>query len=133
MDVLCTDKTGTLTEGAVRLEGAYDTQGERSTAVLAEAALNAALQTGLENPLDAAILQAASPDLGNVRKLAEVPYDFVRRRLSVVLGDAAGVRLVTKGAFEKVLQVCTTAQGVLLDSRTRDARPGGGSAKPGRA
>jgi len=121
MDVLCTDKTGTLTEGAVRLEGAYDAQGDRSATVLSEAALNAALQTGLENPLDAAILHAASPNPSTIRKLGEVPYDFVRKRLSVVLGDSAGVRIITKGAFEKVLQVCTTAQGGELDSQARNA------------
>jgi Mg2+-importing ATPase len=120
MDVLCTDKTGTLTQGAVRLDGAYDAEGVRSATVLAASALNAALQTGLANPLDTAILQAASPNPSTVRKLAEVPYDFVRKRLSVVVRDAAGVRLITKGAFERVLEVCTTSRGVALDPLTRE-------------
>ena len=67
MDVLCTDKTGTLTEGVVELEGAYDDQGERSDGVLELASRNAALQTGLANPLDEAILHAHKADLGGRR------------------------------------------------------------------
>jgi Mg2+-importing ATPase len=117
MDVLCTDKTGTLTEGVVELEGAYDDQGERSDGVLELASRNAALQTGLANPLDEAILHAHRADLGGVEKLGEVPYDFVRKRLSVIIRSRAGVTLVTKGAFEHVLEVCArSADGRLLDS-----------------
>lgn len=111
MDVLCTDKTGTLTEGVVRLDGAYDVKGEPSPAVLELAACNASLQAGLTNPLDEAILRAHEPDLTHVEKLAEVPYDFVRKRLSVVVCDRSGIRLVTKGAFEHVLAACTRAAG----------------------
>ncbi|HEU5320350.1 MAG TPA: magnesium-translocating P-type ATPase [Methylomirabilota bacterium] len=114
MDVLCTDKTGTLTEGVVRLEGAYDERAEPSAEVLELGALNAALQAGLANPLDDAIRQARTPDLGGVEKLGEIPYDFVRKRLSVVVRGPAGVRLVTKGAFERVADVC---------ARTGDGRP----------
>jgi Mg2+-importing ATPase len=117
MDVLCTDKTGTLTEGVVRLEGAYDERGERSAAVLELASRNAALQTGLANPLDDAIRQAHVPELHGVEKLGEVPYDFVRKRLSVVFRDHAGVTLVTKGAFEPVLEACAR----LADGRPLDA------------
>jgi Mg2+-importing ATPase len=122
MDVLCTDKTGTLTEGVVRLEGAYDERGQPSPAVLEAAALNAALQTGLVNPLDQAILQAHTPDLDAAAKLAEIPYDFVRKRLSVVVRTPAGVRLLAKGAFEHVLAACTRGRdGTPLDAEHRRA------------
>jgi Mg2+-importing ATPase len=117
MDVLCTDKTGTLTEGVVELEGAYDERGQRSAEVRDLAMLNAALQTGLPNPLDEAILRAQKPDLSRMEKLAEIPYDFVRKRLSVVVRGPAGIRLITKGAFDHVLEACArSADGALLDS-----------------
>jgi Mg2+-importing ATPase len=122
MDVLCTDKTGTLTEGVVQLEGAYDERGERSATVLELASRNAALQTGLANPLDEAILRAHKADLADVEKLGEVPYDFVRKRLSVVVRGRAGVALVTKGAFEHVLEACArSAGGGPLDAVRRTA------------
>ena len=87
MDVLCTDKTGTLTEGVVRLDGALDTKGQPSNAVLRYAYLNAHYQTGLNNPLDEAIqayAQQAGLDISAEQKVDEIPYDFVRKRLSVV-------------------------------------------------
>jgi Mg2+-importing ATPase len=122
MDVLCTDKTGTLTEGIVRLDGAYNALGEVSADVLELAALNAALESGLANPLDDAILQTHAPDLTRVEKLAEVPYDFVRKRLSIVVGGPDGVRLITKGAVEQVLQDCVlSADGRPLDAVQRQA------------
>jgi Mg2+-importing ATPase len=115
MDVLCTDKTGTLTEGVVRLEGAYDAAGRPSQEVLDLGAWNAALETGISSPLDEAITNARTPDLTQARKLAEIPFDFVRKRVSVVIRTADGVRLVTKGAFAQVLSVCaTTADGTVL-------------------
>lgn len=121
MDILCTDKTGTLTEGVVTLDGAWNADGVPSPAVLDLAAANAALQTGLVNPLDAAILQAHTAPQANVEKLGEVPYDFVRKRLSVVLRDQAGPLLVTKGALGPVLGVCTSlAGGGTLDAAQRD-------------
>ena len=108
MDILCTDKTGTLIEGVVQLEGSYDPAGAPSAAVLRLAASNAALETGLSNPLDEALWQALRPDLAGVRKVGEIPFDFVRKRVSVVVDDGSGRRLITKGAFERVLDVCTT-------------------------
>lgn len=120
MDVLCTDKTGTLTEGVVRLQGAYDAAGVASGAVLQLAAQNAALETGLSNPLDDAILEAAHSDVSPALKLAEVPFDFTRKRVSVAVRTPTGPRLVTKGAFHHVLEVCTSlADGSLLDARRR--------------
>ena len=120
MDVLCTDKTGTLTEGVVHLDGAYDERGGGSPEVLELASWNAALQTGLTNPLDEAILRAHEPDLSGVRKLGEIPYDFVRKRLSVVVRSSSGITLVTKGAFEQVLEACAqSADGGPLDAAKR--------------
>ena len=101
MDVLCTDKTGTLTEGEARVARACDASGAPSPAVLRDAFLNAVFQTGLGNPLDDAILAAARDagrDAGAVKKLDEIPYDFVRKRLGVVIGVTAAYVLVTEFA-----------------------------------
>jgi P-type Mg2+ transporter len=95
MNILCTDKTGTLTEGVVQLEGAYDPSGAPSTEVLRLGGCNAALETGLSNPLDEAILQALRPDLSGPRKTGEIPFDFVRKRVSVIVDDDHGRRLIT--------------------------------------
>lgn len=111
MEVLCTDKTGTLTEGVVRLDGAFDWQGQPSQDVLVAGALNAALQTGLENPLDQAILESHPPDLTGFRSIREVPWDFARRRMSVVVEGGGSTRMITKGAFESVLSVCSRVAG----------------------
>jgi Mg2+-importing ATPase len=114
MDVLCTDKTGTLTEGVVRLDGALDTQGQPSEAVLKYAYLNAHYQTGLNNSLDEAIQVAAQEpgvDISTEKKVDEIPYDFVRKCLSVVVANAKGERtLITKGALDKVLSICNSLQ-----------------------
>ena len=114
MDVLCTDKTGTVTEGVVQLDGALDVQGQASAQVLRLAAINARFQTGMANALDDAVgaaAQKAGVDLGGVQKIDEIPFDFVRKSLSVVAADAQGVRtLVTKGALDNVLRMCTSVQ-----------------------
>ncbi|VTU21651.1 magnesium-translocating P-type ATPase [Variovorax sp. RA8] len=110
MDVLCTDKTGTLTAGVVQLDAAADVAGRPSAEVLRLACINAQFQTGMANPLDDAVSCAgkkAGVDLATVSKVDEIPYDFVRKSLSVVAADAAGVRtLVTKGALSNVLAMC---------------------------
>ncbi len=107
MDVLCTDKTGTLTAGIVRLDGALDSSGQPSDEVFRYAYLNAHFQTGLTNPLDSAIASAREIDVGGTAKLDEIPYDFVRKRLSIVVQENGGERvLITKGALENVLAVC---------------------------
>ncbi len=114
MDVLCTDKTGTLTEGVVHLDGALDTRGQPSEAVLRHAYLNAHYQAGLSNPLDEAIqasAQQAGLDISSEQKVAEIPYDFVRKRLSVVVADRQGERtLITKGALNNILEICAGMQ-----------------------
>jgi P-type Mg2+ transporter len=111
MDILCTDKTGTLTEGVVRLDGALDIQGQPSPDVFRYAYLNAHFQTGVSNPLDEAITGSRKLDLGNTVKLDEVPYDFVRKRLSIVVQeDGQTPLLITKGALDNVLAVCRHIQ-----------------------
>ncbi len=111
MDVLCTDKTGTLTEGTVILKEAVGAEGQPSAAVLRYAYLNAHYQTGLSNPLDAAINaygQNAHVDISGEEKVDEIPYDFIRKRLSVIVTDRQGNRtLVTKGALVNVLETCS--------------------------
>jgi Mg2+-importing ATPase len=120
MDILCTDKTGTLTEGVVKLEAGYDAAGVPSADVVELGAINAALETGLASPLDDAILACRKPDLSRVRKLAEIPFDFVRKRVSVVVERDGRVELVAKGAFRQVLDACTTlANGTALDDQQR--------------
>src|SRR6266540_2885498 len=110
MDVLCTDKTGTLTEGAVRLHAALDLAGGESRLVAERATLIAGLQTGFDNPIDAAILERGHPD-PRWRALDEVPFDFSRKRLSVLVDGPDGRLLLTKGAFASVLAVCGHALG----------------------
>jgi Mg2+-importing ATPase len=116
MDILCTDKTGTLTEGVVTLDAALDAQGGDSAEVARLAHLNAAFETGIENPLDAAIVAAGRRrglDTAGWRKIDEIPYDFIRRRLTIVVEperDHGEHLLITKGAFEEVLAVCATVE-----------------------
>ena len=127
MDVLCTDKTGTLTAGVVALDGALDPTGAPSDSVLQLAGLNARFQSGLVNPLDEAVLaatQKAGLDTGAVSKVDEIPYDFVRKCLSVVVSTAPDQHtLITKGALDKVLAMCSSAgaDAAPLDARWRDA------------
>jgi Mg2+-importing ATPase len=110
MDVLCSDKTGTLTEGKVRLHAALAVDGAESEKVLLHAYLNAAFESGFANPIDQAIRDHRAFDLAGWRKLDEVPYDFIRKRLSVVAEKDGERRLVTKGALAQVLAVCSRAE-----------------------
>ncbi|ETA71269.1 MULTISPECIES: magnesium-translocating P-type ATPase [Mesorhizobium] len=118
MDLLCTDKTGTLTEGVIHLDGWLDVDGNPSTDILLWGRLNATLQTGLKNPLDEAIAGAPreGASLAAFTKVDEIPYDFIRKRLSVVVRDKdAQNLLITKGAVQNVLETCSfvrTAKGL---------------------
>ena len=112
MDVLCSDKTGTLTEGVMKVEGALDAEGDPSGEVFRWAFLNSLFQSGLTNPLDEAVLAASAAEgisAEGYEKLDEIPYDFVRKRLSVLVASPDGGRfLVTKGALRNVLDACTS-------------------------
>lgn len=110
MDVLCTDKTGTLTLGIVKLNDAFDVGGQPSEAVLQLAAINARYQSGLNDPLDQAILESFTPEVADGDKVDEIPYDFVRKRLSVIYRHDGRVTMTTKGALANVLEVCSSVR-----------------------
>jgi Mg2+-importing ATPase len=111
MDVLCTDKTGTLTLGVVKLDGALDVKGEPSKKVGLYSYLNASMQTGLKNTLDESIVSQGAEGAEEYTKLDEIPYDFIRKRLTVVVGQNHDeLYMITKGALENVLAVCSKIQ-----------------------
>jgi Mg2+-importing ATPase len=119
IDVLCSDKTGTLTSGEMAVEEVVDGLGQPATQPLVLAGVNSALQTGIRSPLDAAILKRQAPDLAEYLKRDEIPFDFERRRLSVVVEFQGKRLLITKGAPEHVLAVTSGLDGSALErSRT---------------
>jgi len=126
MNVFCTDKTGTLTEGAVKIHSAVDVEGKESVGaaspqanrVLLYAYLNAASESGYVNPIDAAIREYKTFDISGYQKLDEVPYDFNRKRLSILFKKDNSHLIVTKGALKNILDVCSiveTAEGKKID------------------
>jgi Mg2+-importing ATPase len=128
IDVLCSDKTGTLTAGAMQFDRAVDPAGAAAPRPLALAYINARFETGIRSPLDAAILQQAAADVAGYQKVDEIPFDFERRRLSVVVEtpDAQGRRLlITKGASESILGLSeafeVAGQVMPLDATARQA------------
>jgi Mg2+-importing ATPase len=110
MNVLCSDKTGTLTEGSVRVNSALDVEGKESEKVLFYAYLNAFFETGFTNPIDSAIRNYRQFDMSSYQKMDEVPYDFIRKRLSILVSKDNNNIMVTKGALTNVLSVCSSAQ-----------------------
>ena len=110
MDILCTDKTGTLTEGVIRLDHACDVQGQESEKVKRAAWLNAHFQNGMVNPLDEAIVTTIKDEEKTAKKIDEIPYDFVRKRLTIVVEENGVCTMISKGAYLKVLEVCTTVE-----------------------
>jgi Mg2+-importing ATPase len=124
VDVLCSDKTGTLTRGEMQLASTTNTLGDADPFTLTMASVAAHLQSGIHNPLDDAIL-AAAPQLSNWEKVDEVPFDFERRRMSVVARHDGRPILIVKGAPESVLSVCTAVRigtdAKPLDATARDA------------
>jgi len=110
MNVLCSDKTGTLTEGKVRVRSSLGVEGREHQKVLLYAFINASFETGFKNPIDEAIRGHQSFDLARCRKLDEVPYDFFRKRLSILASVDGRNLIITKGAFASVLGVCAKAE-----------------------
>lgn len=135
MDVLCSDKTGTLTCDAVALEGAFDVAGRDDARVLRHAYLVSRYQTGMRSELDRAVVERfaelarkdgrLAEDAGRFEKVDELPFDFARRRMSVAVRDGAGkTQLITKGAVDETLGACAFAEidgsVVLLDAAVRE-------------
>ncbi|MDO8313731.1 MAG: HAD-IC family P-type ATPase, partial [Rugosibacter sp.] len=120
MDVLCTDKTGTLTEAKIRLERHVDAQGRPSQRVLELAYFNSFFETGLKSPLDEAILAHQHIEIGAWKKIDEVPFDFERRRVSVLIDNGKTRWLVVKGAPDEIVGLCTHHE-------AQDTHPGAGS------
>jgi Mg2+-importing ATPase len=121
MNVFCSDKTGTLTEGIVVLQSALNVDGNSSDKVLLHAYINAFYETGFTNPIDEAIRNYSKPDLTGYQKLGEIPYDFLRKRLSILVSYDNKNLIVTKGALKNVLEVCTTVEsgdGTIADIAT---------------
>jgi len=110
MNVLCTDKTGTLTEGTVRMHSVLDLEGGESEEVFLLSYVNAFFEAGFNNPIDQAILSYGKPDISSFKKIDEVPYDFIRKRLSILVSTGSQHFIVTKGALVNVLEVCTGAK-----------------------
>jgi Mg2+-importing ATPase len=106
MNVLCTDKTGTITTGEVKLHSAQDANGDPSDLVMEYAYLNAFHHKGYANPIDDAILSATPKHVAPTERVAEIPYDFMRKRLSVLVKRDGQHLLLTKGAVENVLAAC---------------------------
>ncbi|MGA2407195.1 MAG: magnesium-translocating P-type ATPase [Bacteroidales bacterium] len=110
MNVICSDKTGTLTEGTVQVESALDVNGKANEKVFLFAYLNAFYETGFTNPIDQAILNYRKIDLSGYRKLDEIPYDFLRKRLSIAVTQGNAHLMLTKGALENILEVCSSVE-----------------------
>lgn len=110
LDILCSDKTGTLTEGTVHVHPIPGLDEPDEEAVLRLAYLNACFQTGFSNPIDEALKTHRPFDLSGVVHLDEIPYDFVRKRLTVLVEDGDAHLMITKGALANVLGVCSQAE-----------------------
>ena len=112
MNILCTDKTGTLTEDKIVLEKYLDIKGEQDIRILKHVFLNSYFQTGLSSNIDEAVIKKGlangMDELSKIFKVVdEIPFDFSRRRLSVIVSDGTKKQLITKGAVEEILSICT--------------------------
>ena len=121
MDVLCTDKTGTLTEATIKLVRTIDGRGVESERAYAYAVVNSRFESGMKSPLDQAILAAHPFDMTGWSKIDEVPFDFERRRVSVLVEHDAKRRLIVKGAPEDLLRLSARYEGADGEERPLDA------------
>jgi len=108
LDVLCTDKTGTVTEGIMKIAGFVDVEGRENEFVKQLAFWNASFETGYINPIDVALRELTSVAIGEAQKIVEIPYDFIRKRLSIAVTLHDKKLLITKGAFRQVTGICTS-------------------------
>ncbi len=121
MDILCTDKTGTLTEGRLDLNAYTDVEGKQDRRVLELAGVNSYFQASLKSPMDAAIgAHVSVEELRSYTKIDEIPFDFTRKRVSVVANTIGGRLLITKGAPESVLEICAHVE---LGGEAKDMTP----------
>ena len=116
MDILCTDKTGTITTGELKLYSYSDINGHNNEKILLYAYLNAMYETGYANPIDKAIKEYKNLDISNYSKLDEIPYDFIRKRLSIAVSISENTSsqnkrnqniIITKGALQNILDICS--------------------------
>ena len=113
MDVLCTDKTGTLTKNNIELQKYINVDGEDDDYVLKCAYVNSSLGTGYKNIVDKAIIQYAKShnvDISNYKKIDEIPFDYMRKRSSIVVTHHDKIRVIAKGALEEIVKVCDMAR-----------------------
>jgi Mg2+-importing ATPase len=109
MDVLCTDKTGTLTENKIALIRHLDPDGNDSENVLLYSYINSFFDTGMKSPLDEAVIRFRHIDIDDYKKIDEIPFDFMRKRVSVIVSRGSARILVSKGAPEEVIRICSSA------------------------
>ena len=124
MNILCSDKTGTLTEGLVRIRSFLDTSGNENEKVLLYAYLNAFYETGFANPIDEAIRIHQKFDLSGYTKLDEVPYDFNRKRITILVSTKGRHFMISKGSTMNILSACSlaeTPQGIVDMGRIKDS------------
>ncbi|HNP54649.1 MAG TPA: HAD-IC family P-type ATPase, partial [Ferruginibacter sp.] len=106
VNLLCTDKTGTITEGVIAIDAICDAEGQPNAEVRALAYWNALFESGYANPIDDALRAIKDKPIETVQKTGEIPYDFIRKRLSIAVNRNGQTLLISKGAFDQVLAVC---------------------------
>lgn len=107
IDLLCTDKTGTITEGVIKVAGNVDGLGTKNDFVKELAYWNAVFETGYANPIDEALKQLKIENNRKIQKLGEIPFDFIRKRISIALTFDSDKMIISKGAFSKIIPICT--------------------------
>ncbi|KZX15026.1 magnesium-transporting ATPase, P-type 1 [Methanobrevibacter cuticularis] len=112
MEILCSDKTGTLTKGKIKIKNTYDYLGNESKDVLLMAKMNSTLQQGFRNPIDDAINAMKIEGFGEYERISEIPYDFIRKRLTLLINDRktkSSNQAITKGAVSQIIKICNRA------------------------